>query len=456
MAVAFWNEVLDVLSKQKGSVLIKQWGSLTKAKYDMEKKKVIIETPNEFIKDSVNSHYKEIKKIVDEIMFTDTEISIVKTESMDNIVRIDEKRKKEEFKLQAPKEQNNKLKEKKNTIFNPRFVFDTFVVGSNNQFAQAASLSVSARPSESYNPLFIFSESGLGKTHLLHAIGNYVSENLPRLKIAYVSSERFVNEFVMAIRNKTLDQFRKKYREDMDLLLLDDIQFFAGKEQTQEELFHTILYAQENNKQIVAAADRFPNDIDGLDNRLKTRLSGGLVTDIKKPGLETRLAILELKSKELNVSLSKESAMVVASYYKDNIRELEGALTRVSAYASFANMPLSPDIVSEFIHRNSNNNATKEMNVDLINEQVSRFFNINSKDIMSPIRKKEISLPRHISMYLARKLTNKSYPDLAKMYGRNNHTTVMHACTRIQELISNDLNLKKDLEIIEERISHKI
>jgi chromosomal replication initiator protein len=446
MAVAFWNEVLDVLAQKKGSILIKQWGALTNAEYDMDRKLVTIETPNEFIKDSVNYHYKEIKKIVDEIMFTETEIQIVKKENLGNVVTLHQPKA-----TVTHKEQQHK--EKRNPILNTRFIFDTFIVGSNNQFAQAAALSVSARPSESYNPLFIFSESGLGKTHLLHAIGNYVCENFPKLKVIYVSSERFVNEFVMAIKNKTLDQFRKKYREDVDVLLLDDIQFFAGKEQTQEELFHTILYAQETRKQIVAAADRYPNDIEGLDNRLKTRLSGGLVTDIKKPGLETRLAILEMKSKELNIGLPKDSAMVIASHYKDNVRELEGALTRVSAYASFANMPLTADMVSEFIHSNPNNN--KELSVESINEQVSKFFNISPKELLSSTRKKEISLPRHISMFLARKYTNKSYPDLAKLYGRNNHTTVMHACIKIQNLMNNDLNLRKDVGVIEERISHR-
>ena len=311
--VNFWPEVLSALSIKLGNPLIKQWNNVTLAKYNMEMGTIIIETPNSFVKDHLLSYSKDIKLILKEIMFQDTEIEIIVKDNIQiNHAVIGLKQDSTEFK--------KPLIKKNKSNFIPRFTFENFIVGSNNQFAHASSLSVAARPCKSYNPLFIFGCSGLGKTHLLHAIGNYVCEYFPDLRVVYTNGEKFLNEYIKSIRTKTTDVFRKKFREDYEIILIDDIQFIAGKGQSQEELFHTISYAQDNNKQIVIACDKFPDEIEGLDKRLKTRFSSGLVCDIKAPELETRMAIIKNKAKELNITIPQDACLKLAEILTNSVR----------------------------------------------------------------------------------------------------------------------------------------
>lgn len=439
--VNFWPEVLSALSIKLGNPLIKQWNSITKANYNMEQGTITVEAPNSFIRDHLLSYSKEIKQILKEIMFQDTEIQIVINDNIqsNNVAN-------------TPKPENIEQKrtvvKKNKSNFIPRFTFENFIVGSNNQFAHASSLSVAARPCKSYNPLFIFGSSGLGKTHLLHAIGNYVCEYFPDLRVIYTNGEKFLNEYIKSIRTKTTDVFRKKFREDYEIILIDDIQFIAGKGQSQEELFHTISYAQDNNKQIVIASDKFPEEIEGLDKRLKTRFSSGLVCDIKAPELETRMAIIKNKARELNITMPEDACLKLAEILTNSVRELEGAVNSIGAYASFANTPITSDFIEETYTQKLAVIKDKKIDVDTIVCKVAAHFDITPKEIMGANRKKELILPRHISIYIAKKLMDRSVSEIAKAFNKKNHSTIIHAYEKMEELQRNNIELKKDIDHI--------
>lgn len=439
--VNFWPEVLSALSIKLGNPLIRQWNNITQAKYNMELGTVVVETPNNFIKDHLLSYSKEIKSIIKEIMFEDTEITIIVSENIQNTNAVT-----------VTKPENVELKrtliKKNRSNFIPRFTFENFVVGSNNQFAHASSLSVAARPCKSYNPLFIFGCSGLGKTHLLHAIGNYVCEYFPDLRVVYTNGEKFLNEYIKSIRTKTTDVFRKKFREDYDIILIDDIQFIAGKGQSQEELFHTISYAQDNNKQIVIACDKFPDEIEGLDKRLKTRFSSGLVCDIKAPELETRMAIIKNKTRELNITIPEDACLKLAEILTNSVRELEGAVNSIGAYASFANTPITSDFIEEIYTKKLAIVKNKKIDVETIVSKVAAHYDISPKDIIGVNRKKELILPRHISIYIAKKIMDQSISDIAKAFNKKNHSTIIHAYEKIEELQRNNIEIKKDIDHI--------
>jgi len=439
--VNFWPEVLSALSIKLGNPLIKQWNNVTHAKYNMELGTITVETPNSFIKDHLLSYSKEIKQILKEIMFQETEIEIVVSDNIQNYNAVSGSKPE----ITEPKKT---VVKKNKSNFIPRFTFENFIVGSNNQFAHASSLSVAARPCKSYNPLFIFGCSGLGKTHLLHAIGNYISEYFPDLRVIYINGEKFLNEYIKSIRTKTTDVFRKKFREDYDIILIDDIQFIAGKGQSQEELFHTISYAQDNNKQIVIASDKFPDEIEGLDKRLKTRFSSGLVCDIKAPELETRMAIIKNKAKELNITIPEDACLKLAEILTNSVRELEGAVNSIGAYASFANIPITSDFIEETYTKKLAVIKDKKIDVDTIVGKVAAHFDITPKEIMGANRKKELILPRHISIYIAKKLMDRSISEIAKAFNKKNHSTIIHAYEKMEELQRNNIEIKKDIDHI--------
>lgn len=438
--IHFWPEVLTALSLKLNNPLFKQWINLTTAKYNCAQDCVMVSVPNSFIRDHMIENISHLKKIIDDIMFKNTDIQIV-IEKNNSITP------ENSFLDQAPETAKKALIKKNKSNFIPRFTFENFIVGSNNQFAHAACLSVAARPSKSYNPLFIFGNSGLGKTHLLQAIGNYISEYLENTKVLYINGERFLNEYIKAIRTKTTDVFRKKFREDFDVLLIDDIQFIAGKGQSQEELFHAISSAHENNKQIVIASDKFPDEIEGLDKRLKTRFASGLICDVKAPEVETRLAIINNKASELNITISPESARKIAELFSGSVRELEGAITSIGAYSSFANTLISPDFIEEIYHsKQLSNKDNKQIDVNNIIKKVSQHYHISEVDLLGDNRNKDFVLPRHIAVYIAKKISNKSLSDLAKIFKKKNHSTIIHASEKIEELQKKDLNLKTEID----------
>jgi len=437
--IHFWPEVLNALSLKTGNPVFKQWINMTSAKYSPQNSIVTIEAPNNLVRDQLFKHVDEINEIMNQIMFCNTSIDIC-------IKKVEDRQSKEPI-LVSLETQRPKVKNQSNFI--PRFTFENFIVGSNNQFAYASSLSVAARPSKSYNPLFIFGHSGLGKTHLLHAIGNYVSQYSPNNKVLYINGEKFVNEYVKATQTYSHDSFRKRYREEYDIILIDDIQFIAGKSKSQEELFHTISAAQDHNKQVVMTSDKFPDEIDGLDVRLRTRFSSGLICDVKAPELETRIAIVNTRAKEANVPISQKAAVRIAELFTGSIRELEGAVTSVGAFSSFSNAEITPDFIDE-IYYDKKLTIKEKNSIDVarIIKMVAGHYQINVSDIYGTDRKKELILPRHISIYIAKQLTSKPMSELARIFKRKNHSSIIHAYEKIENLRKSDPNLKKDIDYI--------
>jgi len=331
-----------------------------------------------------------------------------------------------------------------------RYTFDSFVIGPSNRFAHAAASAVSDSPAKAYNPLFIYGGVGLGKTHLMHSIGHRVIQKTPKAKILYLSSEEFTNQLIGAIQNRTMIKFREKYRS-VDVLLIDDIQFIAGKEATQEEFFHTFNTLYDAHKQIVVSSDRPPKEIQSLEERLVSRFEWGLVTDIQPPDFETRMAILKKKSEKETIHLPDDVYYFLAEKIKSNIRELEGALIRVVAYAKLIGREISVDMVKEVL-KDMIREGEKKITIDMIQKKVCEYFDIKLSDMKIKKRSRAIAYPRQVAMYLARQLTDFSLPEIGEHFGGRDHTTVIHA----YEKIKNDLKEKKGLSDIIGRLTDNI
>ena len=327
---------------------------------------------------------------------------------------------------------------------NPRYTFDTFVVGSSNQFAQAACQAVAELPSRAYNPLFIYGGVGLGKTHLLHAIGHQSGRLFPGMVVVYLSSEHFTNELISAIRYDRTDAFRARYRT-IDLLLIDDIQFIAGKERTQEEFFHTFNDLYESRKQLVLSSDSSPKHIPELEERLRSRFEWGLIADIQPPDFETRVAILKKKADLNRVRLADDVAYLIATRVKSNIRELEGSLTRMIAFCAMTGREMSVDLAQEALS-DLWGEEEKILTIELIQREVSKLFGVALSDLKAKDRTKAVALPRQIAMYLARQLTHASLADVGRAFGGKDHTTVLHAVSKIQTLLREDHKLRTSVD----------
>lgn len=336
-------------------------------------------------------------------------------------------------------EENKTSSIKKNyPNLNPKYTFDTFVIGNSNRFAHAACVAVAESPARAYNPLFLYGGVGLGKTHLMHAIGHHIMTQKKDPKVVYVSSEKFTNELINSIKDDRNEEFRNKYR-NVDILLIDDIQFIAGKERTQEEFFHTFNSLHEANKQIIISSDRPPKEIPTLEDRLRSRFEMGLITDIQAPDFETRIAILRKKAQMENIEVPNEVTTYIAKNIKSNIRELEGALTRVIAYSSLTNRTISFELASEALKDIITTSKNEEITVNRIKEKVSSVFNLKMEDFNSKKRTRSIAYPRQIAMYLTRELTDLSLPKIGEEFGGRDHTTVIHAHDKIvKDIQSND------------------
>ena len=341
---------------------------------------------------------------------------------------------------------------KNNTSLNDKYTFDSFVVGKNNQLANAAALAVSDAPGRLYNPLFIYGGVGLGKTHLMEAIGNAMSKKNQNVVIKYVPSETFTNDFVKAIQNNTQEEFRNKYR-NVDLLLVDDIQFFADKEGTQEEFFHTFNALYDSEKQIVLTSDKLPSEIPKLQERLVSRFQWGLSVDIEAPDLETRLAILKRKAESNHIDISENCLNIIATKISSNVRELEGALSRVQAFAQLKKQQITEDLVNESL-KNLNLSSKPKVTINVIQKKVAKYFNIDIEDLKGKKRSKEIVIPRQIAMFLARELTNASLPKIGKSFGGKDHTTVLHACDKISKQIDINYQINEDIKKLKEEIAN--
>jgi chromosomal replication initiator protein len=331
---------------------------------------------------------------------------------------------------------------------NPRYTFESFVVGSSNQLPHAASVAVTEMMGTKYNPLFIYGGVGLGKTHLVHAIGNAIRLKTPNVRIAYISSEQFMNEFVFSLRNDKMDTFRRRFRKECDVLLMDDLQFMAGKDRTQDEFFHTFNSLYEQNKQIVLTSDKYPQEIPELEERLRSRFQWGLIADIQPPELETRLAILNKKAEAEGIPLPNDVALFLASSIKSNVRELEGSLINLAAHASLEGCRIDIAFAKETLKKIIALHQA-QLTVEGVQAAVCKHFNVSMVDMTGSNRQRSISLPRQIAMYLCRKGLNASFPEIGDRFGGKDHTTAMAACRRIEQLVGEDITLRSKVEALE-------
>jgi len=407
---------------------------------------IIVSTPNSFAKEWLENKYgKTIFKIfynldkrIKEVKYTvgKSELKTIKkpTISFPSAGQLEF----EEFKID------------KETNLNPRYTFENFVVGPFNELAHAAAWAVSKKPGLVYNPLFIYGGVGLGKTHLLQSVGNAVMKNFSQKKIRYIPSEKFTTGLVSSIKNQNIEDFKIKYRA-IDVLILDDVQFLAGKEKTQEEFFHIFNALYEKNKQIIISSDRPPKAIPALAERLRSRFEGGMIGDISYPDYETRIAILKTKSQERGVNFSDEVLDYIAVNIQKNIRELEGALNRLIAYQKINNQPPNLEIAKSLL-KTLFLSPNKVANYKKIIQVVAEFYDLKEKDLLSSSRKKEIVEPRQVAMFLLRELLKSSYPFIGRKLGGKDHTTAIHACGKIVKEIENNENLNNEIDLIKQRI----
>jgi len=434
-----WNTVLAQAEQKISKPSFDTWLKSTKL-LAHSGTNVTISAPNSFARDWLEQYYIHmITGILNELTGEDLVIKFVVQK--DQIA--------DDFELPPPITQakSNDHSDNAPGMLNPKYTFDTFVIGSGNRFAHAASLAVAEAPAKAYNPFFIYGGVGLGKTHLMHAIGHYVKEHNPNANVVYLSSEKFTNEFINSIRDNKAIDFRNKYR-NVDVLLIDDIQFLAGKESTQEEFFHTFNTLHEESKQIVISSDRPPKEIPTLEDRLRSRFEWGLITDIAPPDLETRIAILRKKAKADGLDIPNEVMLYIANQVDTNIRELEGALIRVVAYSSLVNQDISPELAAEALKDIMPNSKPRMISILDIQTATGEHFNIRLEDFSAKRRTKSIAFPRQVAMFLSRELTDFSLPKIGEEFGGRDHTTVIHAHEKISSLLKTDQQLQQDIKQI--------
>ena len=404
-----------------------------------------IEVPNKFIRDWISENYLNlIKYELFKITGTEHEISfdIVEDESVPESAPVEA----------SPIEiLPNSTKKKSPDGLNPKYTFESFVVGSSNQFCHAASRAVANLPALAYNPLFIYGGVGLGKTHLLNAIGLELLRTQKQVKVLYVHAEHFTNELINSIRYEKMFEFRKKYRESCDVLLMDDIQFIAGKERTQEEFFHTFNFLYESRRQVVVTSDRFPKDITQLEERLRSRFEWGLIADIQAPDTETRVAIIRKKSEGDGIVLPDEVAMFLATHIRNNVRELEGSLIRLSAFSSLSGNEITLEMAREVL-KNIIPDRSRSLTVEAIQKLVADHYNVKISDLKSPRRLRVLAVPRQIAMYLCRKHVRSSFPELGLKFGGKDHSTVVHAVQKIEKLLLQDVTLRNEINSLEKML----
>lgn len=438
-----WNKSLELMKVEVTTVSFNTWLK-TIEPISLNKSSIILAAQNEFTKGILEARYITlIENAVKQITGKKFEIQFsIPGEKIE--AEIDEEK--------PEKEVEDELLTKSH--LNPKYTFDKFVIGNSNRFAHAASLAVAEAPAQAYNPLFIYGGVGLGKTHLMHAIGHYVLSQNPKANVVYLSSEKFTNELINSIRDDKNVEFREKYR-NVDVLLIDDIQFIAGKERTQEEFFHTFNALHEANKQIILSSDRPPKEIPTLEDRLRSRFEWGLIADIQAPDLETRAAILKKRAEIESLHVENDVLMYIADKIQSNIRELEGALTRIIAYSSLTNREITVELAAEALRDIISKNAPKQVNVDSIKSAVADYFDLTMTDLDSRKRTRSIAYPRQIAMYLSRELTDLSLPKIGAAFGGRDHTTVIHAYDKISTDVQNNPELKSKIDEIIKDVTGK-
>lgn len=440
-----WSNVLKFMEERLGKETVETW--LTPIKLEeFDNGRATISVPNKFFGEWISRNYREllcealkagVPGAPDEI-----QLSLIVGEGLDDSASGGPRSLGEEGAL-------NQVRGRRSQLPNPKYTFANFVVGASNQFAHAASLAVAEAPARAYNPFFIYGGVGLGKTHLLNAIGNYVADK-GDLRIAYVTTEQFTNEVINSIRYDKMMELRRRYR-NVDMLLIDDIQFLAGKERTQEEFFHTFNALYEARKQIVLSSDRFPKEMPSIEERLRSRFEWGLIADLQQPDVETRIAILRKKSEDEGIVLSDEVIDLLANTLKSNIRELEGALIRLGAYASLTGHEITATM-AKYVLRDLLGQAKKVITMEDVQEAVAHRFHVKVSELKSKRRTKTLVHPRQIAMFLARELTDASFPEIGRDFGDKDHTTIIHACKQIDRALKNDSALRATIESLREAI----
>ena len=434
-----WAKVLEFLKEEVTEISFKTWLEPISPLY-IEDSKLYIEVPSDFHKNNIMSRFNELLK---------NTIKYVENSEYELVYLIPEEANKQKEKV-LPGIKNS---DQSPTGLNPRYIFENFVVGNSNRFAHAASLAVAEAPAKAYNPLFLYGGVGLGKTHLMHAVGHFILQQNPNQKILYITSEKFTNDFINAIKNQGKEgniAFRNRYR-NVDVLLVDDIQFIAGKEGTQEEFFHTFNALYEANKQIIISSDKPPKDIEPLEERLRSRFEWGLTADIQAPDYETRIAILRKKAQLDRIIVPDEINAFIAERIDTNIRELEGALNKILALSHLTNQPISLDLAGQAL-KDIAQVKTKSITIDLIQEVVAKYFNVKVDDLKAAKRSADISHPRQIAMYLCREVGNLSLPKIGYDFGKRDHTTVIHACNKISKDINENPEIKNTIEELKKLI----
>jgi len=447
-----WEESLKIIKEKISQQNFETWIRPLKVA-SIQENSASLSVPNKFFKDWLTENYREVISeavsssagkafLIDFIILQDLE------KNPRSAVHPPRKKKLAEQELEQTR------RHKIHPTLNPNYSFERFVVGSSNQFAHAASVAVAEQPAKNYNPLFIYGGVGLGKTHLLNAIGLLSMSIYPEMNVVYVSAEEFMNELILSIRYDKMPQFREKFR-NIDCLLMDDIQFIAGKERTQEEFFHTFNTLHDSGKQIVVTSDKFPKDIPNLEGRLRSRFEWGLIADIQPPEIETKIAILEKKAQENNILIPTNVAYYISSHAESNIRELEGFLVRIAAYSSVTGRNIDLDLVKEVLKDIIKHRENGDVTIEDILKAVSARYNLKISEIKSPSKNKNIAFARQIAMYLARKLTGSSFPDIGEKIGGRDHSTVIYANNKISKQTETDSKLKATLQDMEAQLLQK-
>jgi len=429
-------EIKERIGRQNYETWIKPIGFISR-----NKNEICLDVPNKFFRDWLTEHYLEqIQDILSTLAKHEVKV----------VFEINEKTNRQANAEKGVKREERERVQKSNSNLVPKYTFQNFVVGASNQFAHAACVAVANQPGEHYNPLFIYGGVGLGKTHLVNAIGHQSAQR-SGLKVVYLSSESFMNELIGSLRRDKMDEFKKKFR-NVDILILDDVQFIAGKERTQEEFFHTFNSLYESHKQIVITSDKFPKEIPGIEDRLRNRFEWGLIADIQPPDMETRVAILQKKAENEGVQLPHDVAFFLASNIDSNVRELEGSLTRLGAFSSLTKATITVELAKDVL-KNTLKNAQQEITVENIQKTICDYFNLKIGDLKAKRRTQNIALPRQVAMYLCRKYTETSFPAIGDKFGGRDHSTVIHASKTIERKIKEDPHMQTTIEKLERNLN---
>jgi chromosomal replication initiator protein len=436
-----WTQALPILKEQIGAQNFETWIAPIRF-VSRNKNEVVLNVPNKFFRDWLTEHY---------VGQLESVLSSSAKHSIRVVFQVNEKSSKPYPEKVTKKDDSEREKTQRTSNLVAKYTFENFVIGASNQFAHAACVAVANQPGDNYNPLFIYGGVGLGKTHLVNAIGHHAAAQRPGVKVVYLSSESFMNELIASLRRDKMDEFKRKFR-NVDILILDDVQFIAGKERTQEEFFHTFNSLYESHKQIVITSDKFPKEIPGIEDRLRNRFEWGLIADIQPPDMETRVAILQKKAEVESVHLPHDVAIFLASNIDSNVRELEGSLTRLGAFASLTKATITVDLAKDVL-RNTLNGAKKEITVENIQKTICDYFNIKIGDLKAKRRTQNIALPRQMAMYLCRKYTETSFPAIGDKFGGRDHSTVIHASKTIERKIKEDPQMQTTIEKIERNLN---